>query len=60
MPDDQKNKGAPVPSDTYYRHDNALFRKCMGDSDSRVAVDDVLQGDRWVPYNGDCLEPVFF
>lgn len=42
----------------YYKKDGAIFRK---PADSEFpAVDEVKHGDRWVPYKGDRLAPVYF
>ena len=40
---------------TYFECDNAYFRRWNALSDA--SIHDVLHGDRWVPYEGDCLRP---
>lgn len=42
----------------YYKKDGAIFRKPA--SSKLPAVDEVKHGDRWVPYKGDRLAPVYF
>ncbi len=42
----------------YYKKDGAIFRKPA--SSKLPAVDEVKHGDRWVPYEGDRLAPVYF
>jgi hypothetical protein len=46
---------------TYYEKDNAYFRRLErpGGHDA-ASIDDVLHGDKWVPYKGDRLAPVVF
>ncbi len=43
---------------TYFECDNAYFRRRNGLS--LTSIHDVLHGDRWVPYVGDCLRPAMF
>jgi hypothetical protein len=43
---------------TYFEHDNAYFRRL--NRDDRSSIDDVLHGDKWVPYTGDRLKPAYF
>src|SRR6185437_12873369 len=43
---------------TFFECDNAYFRRRNVLSDG--SVHDVLHGDRWVPYEGDCLRPAVF
>ena len=43
---------------TYFECDNAYFRRRNALSDA--SIHDVLHGDRWVPYEGDCLRPAVF
>lgn len=45
---------------TYYEHDNAYFRRLNRPGLVGKSIDDVLHGDKWVPYKGDCLKPAAF
>ena len=44
---------------SYFEHDNAIFRR--DDTTGGMAVDDVLVGRKWQPYEGaDALKPAMF
>jgi hypothetical protein len=46
---------------TYFEKDNAYFRRLNGPGvHDAASIDDVLHGDKWVPYKGDALAPVVF
>ena len=61
---DEENKDATAAPDdeemmqksAYYSHDNAIYRQ-RPDTAS-MAVDDVLHGNKFVPYKGDRVAPV--
>lgn len=52
------NEDELMAKSEFFRHDNAIYRKRPGNN--AAAVDEVLHGDKWVPYKGDRSAPALF
>lgn len=49
-----------IEGSRYFKHDNAIFRQRPSKLKNRIGIDEVLHGNKWVPYKGDRLEPGYF
>jgi hypothetical protein len=48
-----------IPQYTYFEYENGYYRR-LNRTGLRRSIDEVLHGQTWVPYQGDCLAPALF